>query len=210
MSKSTSDPQVCDKCGYVLSPFETDCPRCAHYAAEPPTAVSATANRIEPRARDTKKESLKAVAMIGKIILATAGLLLVSVVLSLPAIGLLAVGSPSFEKEEFIRLFGWHILPLWVGTGYLAGHPRFLRPDINLILLIACGPLFLGVLTVISVLLVGLINPVIIGALCFVASAFLSRHLRTRLDSMHSKTVDIAVVATLLIYIFVATRLFRR
>jgi hypothetical protein len=42
MSGSTSDNRTCDKCGYVLSPFETECPKCARLAAaHPPPEVTA-------------------------------------------------------------------------------------------------------------------------------------------------------------------------
>jgi hypothetical protein len=41
MSKSASDNRTCKKCGYVLSPFEKECPKCAHLAAAHPPEVAA-------------------------------------------------------------------------------------------------------------------------------------------------------------------------
>jgi len=42
MSKSASDNRTCKKCGYIFSPFEMDCPKCARLAeAHPQPEVTA-------------------------------------------------------------------------------------------------------------------------------------------------------------------------
>jgi len=60
MSKSTSDNRTCKKCGYILSPFETECPKCARLAEahpQPEVTESVTpAPELEEFEIDRKRE----------------------------------------------------------------------------------------------------------------------------------------------------------
>ena len=53
MGKASSDDRACEKCGYLLSPFDSGCPRCARLAEASPTASGPAADRPDVYPHDS-------------------------------------------------------------------------------------------------------------------------------------------------------------
>ncbi len=54
MGNGTSGNRTCERCGYLLSPFDSDCPRCARLAEASPAASGPAADRPDVYPPDSR------------------------------------------------------------------------------------------------------------------------------------------------------------